>query len=208
MVAGMDVVTLVSVVFAVAGGAVGVWQKIKAGQAAQAYDEAQATLAAIAVAVESVPMDELERGRLKRRIKDLAVLMETEEKVLAPVVAEVTALAKDIMEKQDGMRLTKVQQAEAVSAWKAARGPKYRGGASIHGAAPMVLVLGLLLCGGCTHRANLVEAQVVESDGDLPTLVMVAWPDGASEDPADYVTVRTMDGVMITTAPLVGSAPD
>ena len=195
----MDPITAVTTAFAIIAGVIGIWQKLKAGKSAAAYDQAQATIAALALAVETAPMPEDRRIVLKARIHQLATAMETEEAVLAPVVRDITALANEIIQRQGGGRLTANGEREALAAWKQARQPS--------GKAPVVAKAGLLmllatLALSCASKAPQIECKTIPGDGDaMPTVLMVLWPEGASADPADYVTVWTTDG-MVTVAPI------
>jgi hypothetical protein len=203
MIGGVDVATLVSAVVAIAGGLIAVWQKLKASKAEEAFDRAEATLAALAVAIEAVPMNEDDRKKLKGNITWLAEQIGTEKDVLAPVVAQVTALAKQLITQDQGKRLNQHVMREAVAEWKAQRlsHPTIKASKLI---VPMLLVV--FLAGCCPSPPRLVEARLVPADGDVPALIVVAWPSGASGDPDDYITHQTMDGTMVTVAPL-GAQP-
>jgi len=61
----------------------------------------------------------------------------------------------------------------------------------------VLIVAGALLCAGC---ANVVRTYP-ETEQHY-AFGAVTWPEGMSTDPADYVTTKTLDGRMRTTAPI------
>lgn len=143
-------------------------------------------------------MSERDRRELKGNIHWLAKNLETEEAVLKPIVKQVTELAQSIIENRQQGRLPKQVQAEALMAWKEAR----KRTPAIPKAVPLALLVMVLFLPGCRSQSTpLVESAVVGDDE--VTLITVAWPDGISEDPEDFVTRRMSNGVMVTAAPLV-----
>lgn len=204
------VVQTLSALLAVVGGAVGVWQKIKRNEVETAYDQTQATIAALALAIETAPIDSSEKKRLKQNIQWLAEQLGTEASILKPVVRQVTEQAKAILAAREGNRLDQKGQLEAVAAWKASRSSA---AVPLKGIAPLLFVammaLGATSCAVNDPR-GLVQVVVVPPDAndETPALVEVAWPAGISENPADFVTIKTSAGVMVTTAPLIGSMPE
>lgn len=201
---------IVAIIGAV-GAAYGAWQKIKRGQSDEAYEQTQATIAALALAIETAPIPEAQKKDLKKNIHWLATQLDTEETVLKPAVAEITKAAKDILAAKVGDRLDKQGQLEAVTEWKRRRSSETR-------VPPLIPVLlfavvlagGLSGCATCHDASGLTQTTVVSPDPDegTPALVIVAWPNGISTDPDDFVTTQTSAGVMVTVAPLVGSPPD